>query len=72
MKKKEETNMSLEDKWAQAIDLFKRKELSSGKAAKLVGVSRATFIMQLFNYGIPLIDLTEDELLSDLKGDKEK
>lgn len=69
----DKTNLKVEqeEKWASATELYKRKQLSSGKAAKLVGVTRATFLMTLFNYDIPLIDLTEDELLSDLKGDIE-
>jgi len=55
-----------EAKWAMAIKLFEMKRLSSGMAASLLGVNRTTFIMKLADYNIPLIDLTEEELLSDL------
>ena len=55
-----------EAKWAMAVKLFEMKRLSSGMAASLLGVNRTTFLMKLADYNIPLIDLTEEELLSDL------
>lgn len=55
-----------EAKWAMAIKLFEMKRISSGMAASLLGVNRTTFIMKLADYNIPLIDLREEELLSDL------
>ena len=39
---------------------------SSGMAAKLVGMDRMTFLLSLHQYGVPMIDLEEDELVSDL------
>jgi len=53
-------------RWAMAVKLFELKQLSSGMAAALVGVDRMTFLLKLGNYGVPMIDLTEAELLSDL------
>lgn len=55
-----------EAKWAMAIKLFELKRLSSGMAAALVGVDRVTFLLKLGDYGVPMIDLTEDELLSEV------
>ncbi|NEO28004.1 MAG: UPF0175 family protein [Kamptonema sp. SIO4C4] len=55
-----------EAKWAMAVKLFEMKQLSSGCAATLIGVDRVTFLMKLNDYGVPMIDLTEDDLLSDL------
>ncbi|MBE9033479.1 UPF0175 family protein [filamentous cyanobacterium LEGE 11480] len=55
-----------EAKWAMAIKLFEMKRLSSGMAADLIGVDRVTFLLKLADYRIPMIDLTETELLSDL------
>ncbi len=55
-----------EAKWAMAVKLFEMKRLSSGMAAALLGVDRVTFLFKLGDYGVPAIDLTEDELLSDL------
>ncbi|MBD2211698.1 UPF0175 family protein [Calothrix sp. FACHB-156] len=56
-----------ESKWAMAVKLYEMKRLSSGMAAALLGVDRVTFILKLNDYGIPLIDLTEEELLSDIE-----
>ena len=55
-----------EAKWAMAVKLFELKRLSSGMAAAIVGVDRVTFLLKLGDYGVPLINLTEEELLSDL------
>ena len=55
-----------EAKWAMAVKLFELKRLSSGMAAVLLGVDRVTFLLKLGDYGVPMVDLTEAELLSDL------
>jgi len=54
-----------EARMAMAAKLFERKRISSGIAAKLVGLDRATFLLELHRYGVPMIDLDESELLSD-------
>jgi predicted HTH domain antitoxin len=54
-------------KWAMAVKLYEMKRLSSGMAAALLGVERVTFILKLNDYGVPLIDLSEEELLSDIE-----
>lgn len=41
------------------------KRLSSGMAATLLGVDRVTFLLKLNDYGVAMIDLSEDELLAD-------
>lgn len=55
-----------EAKWAMAVKLFELQRLSSGMAAALLGVDRVTFLLKLGDYGIPMIDLSEEELLSDM------
>lgn len=55
-----------EAKWAMAIKLFELKQLSSGMAAALIGVERVTFLLKLNDYGVSMIDLSEEELLSNL------
>ena len=55
-----------EAKWAMAVKLFEMQRLSSGMAAAMLGCDRVTFLLKLADYGVPLIDLTEEELLSDL------
>jgi len=55
-----------EAKMAMAVKLYEMKRLSSGMAASLAGVSRVEFIAQLHRYGVALIDVTPDELESDV------
>ncbi|NEP77487.1 MAG: UPF0175 family protein [Okeania sp. SIO2C2] len=55
-----------EAKWAMAVKLYELKQLSSGMAAALIGVDRVTFLLKLNDYEVPIIDLSEAELLSDL------
>lgn len=52
---------------AMAVKLFEMKRLSSGMAAKLVGLDRVTFLLNLYRFNIPMIDLEEEELLSDIQ-----
>jgi predicted HTH domain antitoxin len=54
-----------EARMAMAAKLFERKRISSGIAAKLVGLDRATFLLELHRFGVPMIDLDESELVSD-------
>ncbi len=56
-----------EAKMAMAAKLFEMKRLSSGSAATLVGMDRAPFLLELHRYGVAMIDLTEEELRSDLE-----
>lgn len=55
-----------EAKWAMAVKLYEMKRLSSGMAAAMLGVERVTFLLKLSDYGVPMIDLRSEELLSDL------
>lgn len=55
-----------EARWAMAVKLFELQRLSSGMAAALIGVDRVTFLLKLGDYGVPMIDLSEAELLSDV------
>ncbi|NIM10497.1 MAG: UPF0175 family protein [Candidatus Aminicenantes bacterium] len=56
-----------EAKMALAVKLFQMKRISSGMAASLVGIPRTTFLLSLHRYGVPMIDLDEEELISDVK-----
>ena len=55
-----------EAKWAMAVKLFEMQRLSSGMAAVLLGMDRLTFLLKLADYNVPMIDLSEADLLSDL------
>jgi len=54
-----------EAKLAMAMKLFEMKRLSSGQAAKLVGMERVSFLLSLHLYGVAMIDISESELDSD-------
>ena len=56
-----------EARMAMAVKLFEMHRLSSGMAAKLAGMDRVSFLLSLHRYGVEMIDLGEDELLSDLE-----
>jgi len=47
-----------------AVKLFEMKRISSGVAAQLAGIDRVSFLLNLHRYGVPMIDLTEAELLT--------
>jgi predicted HTH domain antitoxin len=56
-----------EARMAMAVKLFELGRLSSGMAAQLAGVDRVSFLLSLHSYGVPMIDLSEEELRSDLE-----
>jgi predicted HTH domain antitoxin len=56
-----------EARMAMAVKLFEMKRISSGIAAQLVGIDRVSFLLNLHRYGAAMIDLEEEELLSDLE-----
>ena len=53
-------------KMAMAAKLYEMKRLSSGMAAALPGINRVAFLLNLHRYGVALIDMEEDELVSDV------
>jgi predicted HTH domain antitoxin len=46
---------------------YEMRKLSSGRAADLAGLSRVSFLQALGQYGVPIFDLTEEELDQDLR-----
>ncbi|HAO23167.1 MAG TPA: hypothetical protein DCQ37_23600 [Desulfobacteraceae bacterium] len=56
-----------EAKMAMSVKLFEMKRLSSGIAARLAGMDRVSFLLSLHRFGVPVIDLEEEELLSDVQ-----
>jgi len=53
-----------EAKWAMVVKLFEMKRISSGMAGILLGVDRVTFLLKLADYGVPMIDLSEEKIFS--------
>lgn len=55
-----------EARLAMAVKLFEMNRLSSGLAARLAGVSRVYFLLNLHRYGVAMIDLSAEELAADV------
>lgn len=53
---------SVELRMLAAVKLFELKEMSSGAAARLAGVSRVEFLTRLAEYGVPVFDMSEEDL----------
>ena len=49
-----------------AVKLFELKRLSSGLAARLAGITRVEFLLNLHRYGVLIIAHDDTELASDL------
>ncbi|WP_045221308.1 UPF0175 family protein [Desulfonatronum thioautotrophicum] len=58
---------SRQAKMAMAAKLYEMGKISSGIAARMLGMERAHFLLQLGEYGVPMIDLSREELESDLR-----
>jgi len=54
-----------EAKLAMAAKLYEMSRLSSGQAADLVGISRTEFIYRLKDFGVALINYSENDLQED-------
>ncbi len=63
------TQKSFEEevRMAMAVKMFEMKRLSSGMAAKLAGIPRVLFLLNLHRFNVPMIDIEEDELAEDIK-----
>ncbi len=48
------------------LELYRRRELSSGRAAELLGLDRFAFIRWSGELGIPFIDMTPEEWQQEL------
>lgn len=64
-------HMSQEDFAAEfrmlaAVKLFELGRISSGRAAELAGIPRVLFLQRVGDYGVPVIDLTPEELEQDI------
>lgn len=49
------------------LELYRRKEISSGKAAELLGMERFEFVRYASRLGIPFFDMGKEELERDLE-----
>jgi len=56
-----------EAKMAMAVKLFELKRISSAFAAKMVGMDRVSFLLELHRYGVEMISMESEELASDVE-----
>ncbi|MCC7367681.1 MAG: UPF0175 family protein [Chloroflexi bacterium] len=49
------------------VELFRRGDLSGGKAAELLGLTRASWLDLLARHGVPHTEVTEESLEHDLQ-----
>lgn len=52
-----------------AVKLFELRRVSGGKAAEVAGMSKLEFLDEVARLGVPTINLEEDQLKDELKGD---
>lgn len=52
---------------AASVKLYEMGELSAGAASQLAGVPKPYFLSRLADYGVNTFDLSEEELIHDLK-----
>jgi predicted HTH domain antitoxin len=53
--------------FSESVKLYKLGQLSAGAAAQLAGVPKPYFLGRLAEYGVDTFDLSEEELIHDLK-----
>ncbi len=49
------------------LEMYRRREISSGKAAELLGMARFEFVRYASRVGIPFFDLDQQELRDEIK-----
>jgi predicted HTH domain antitoxin len=54
-----------EARFLLALKLFEQGRISSGKAGTLCGLGRVGFLLAASRAGVPVVDLTEDELVDE-------
>ena len=67
-KKREDIPEKLKE--LSVLELYRRKDISSGKAAELLGMKRFEFIKYASRLGIPFFDMSKEELEKDLEAAK--
>jgi len=49
------------------LELYRRRQISSGKAAELLGMERISFIQYASRLSLPFFDLTQQEFDAEIK-----
>lgn len=68
---KKKTNIPEKLTELAVLELYRRKEISSGKSAELIGMERFEFVRYASRLGISYFDMSKEELERDLKNARE-
>lgn len=63
----EEKSVAKKAKEALVMELLREHHISQGKAAEILGISRSDLFALMTKYQVPVIDMTPDELRSELE-----
>ena len=61
------SELSRDIRMLAAVKFYQMGKLSSGRAAQLAGISRISFLQSLAQYGVPIFELTPEELRQDVE-----
>ena len=50
-----------------AAKLYEMRRISSGLAARIAGLDRLSFLLELERYGVPVVDLTREEFEEEIQ-----
>ena len=64
---KSQEEFESEARMAMVIKLFELGKITSGMAAKICGMDRVSFLLQLHRYNISAINYDDSELKTDIK-----
>ncbi len=59
---KDRAEVERRSKFLLALKYFELGEISSGQAASMAGMGRVAFLQEASRYGVPVIDLNEEEM----------
>ena len=59
---KDRKSLETRSRFLLALKYFERGELSAGQAAEMCGMSRVAFLFEAGKHGVPVVDLSPDEL----------
>lgn len=62
---KDLASLQLRSRFLLALKFFELAELSSGQAADMCGLTRVNFLYEAGKMGVPVAELTSDELSSE-------
>lgn len=63
---KDRETLEARSRFLLALKFFELGELSSGQAAAMSGMSRVAFLLEAGRYGVPVVDLSPEELAAEL------